>query len=151
MAGTAFWSVELGGGMGPLVLGLPRNEIFGILRDQSRGEIDREELDELLELEDNEFYIDAIETNLFFSNDAQQTLKRLDIADDRVAFGSMRILGKPLHEVVTLLNVPASETLWCDFYEDNEQADAAHKNLHRNQIVSCWLQGRFGLHRLDLD
>lgn len=127
MTGTAFWSVELGVGMGPLVLGLPRNEILGILRDQSRGEIDREELDEFLELDDNEVYLEAIETNLFFSNDAQQTLKRLDIADDRVAFGSMRILGKPLHEVVTLLKVPTSETLWCDFYEDDEQADAAQK------------------------
>ena len=125
MADIAFWSVELGVGMGPLVLGLPRNEIIGLLRDKWRGEIDREELDEFLELDDNEFYIDAIETNLFFSSDSQQTLKRLDISDDRVVFGSMRIIGKPLHEVVTLLNVPASETLWCDFYEDDEQADAA--------------------------
>lgn len=127
MKDKAFWSVELGVGMGPLVLGRPRNEILEILQKHLRNEVDSKELDDIFELDDNEIYIDAIETNLVFSSDSPPSLKRLDVAEDRVTFGSMEVLGKPLHEIVALLNIPASETLWCDFYDDDEQVQAANK------------------------
>lgn len=117
-----FWSVELGHGMGPFVLGLTRIQVVQILRELK---LDTEEV------QDNRvrgLYVDEIETMLVFSSDSLPLLKRIDVEDERLRFGPLEVLGKPVHEIVQLLKVPPSETLWCDYYEEEEQADGEAKN-----------------------
>ena len=121
MPSEAFWVVNLGLGMGPLVLGLPRDQIIRVLHDEKLDEdidvaVDKLELD-----------LDEIDTTLIFSSQAPRSLKRIDVDDERLRIGTIRVHGKPIHEILQLLDVPASETLWCDFFDD-EQSDKDARN-----------------------
>ncbi|MDZ4847946.1 MAG: hypothetical protein SGI77_01505 [Pirellulaceae bacterium] len=127
MPNDDFWSVELGHGMGPLVLGLPRSQIYQIL-EALKYDVDLEaDMQEDLGDDDPGLYLDDIETTFSFTRHSPYALSRMDIDDRRLRFGPMQVHGKPVHQIVELLKIPPAETLWCDFYEDEEQAKAGQR------------------------
>jgi hypothetical protein len=108
--------------MGPLVLGQPRREILRILREQGL-EFESDGDDD----EDSELFVEAMDSHLVFSSDEPKRLTRMDIDDDRLRFGPMQVHGKRLHEIVDLFQVPSSETLWCNHYEDDVVGETAKR------------------------
>jgi hypothetical protein len=101
-----FWSVKVGVGMGPLVLGTQYGAIVESLQEQG-VEVERltsDRLDKLL--------LQAIQTELVFSEGTPRTLRRIDVSDKRIRFGSLPVIGKRAHEIVGLFKVSRKETIW---------------------------------------
>lgn len=101
----AIWKVELGHGMGPLELGIERSVILARLLEM-KVEVEADEDDPTWA------YLDEIDTQLTFSDGPQQRLVQIEVDDDRVRFGTLPVLGEPIHKIVELLQIPPAETLW---------------------------------------
>jgi hypothetical protein len=101
----AIWKVELGHGMGPLELGTERSIILARLREM-KVEVETDED------EPTWTYLDEIDTQLTFSADPPQRLVQIEVDDDRVRFGTLPVLGEPVHKIVEFLQIPPAETLW---------------------------------------
>jgi len=99
MKGKDFWLVELGVGTGPLVLGTEFETLLDVLRENSidgaRLTLDRS----------GKVPLPEFRTHLFFSQARPQTLTRIDVADERLRFGSLSVIGKRAHEIVGLFKV----------------------------------------------
>lgn len=109
-----FWSVELGSGMGPLVLGSEQQQLLDTLRQHDIS-LDRRSIDR-----SGTILVPEIGCRLVFSPSpsSNQTLSRIDISDERLRFGSLSVIGKRAHEIVGIFKVPRKETLW--FNLENE-------------------------------
>lgn len=141
MVNSDFWSVELGRGMGPFSFGMTIDQVVKILRD---NQLDK---DMVIDEEDVEIYFDDLELVFAFSQDGAKLLRRIDIDDDRMRFGDMEVHFKPVHEIVELLSIPESETLWCDHYDEQEQkefergkkVDASESDQELLQKGTLWI------------
>jgi hypothetical protein len=78
------WSVEIGQGMGPFLLGLPRSEGTAIVRLLGF------KIDSTQEENDAILYVEEMHATLVFSAQSPQTLERIDVCDWRIRFGSLR-------------------------------------------------------------
>jgi hypothetical protein len=144
MKSKSFWSVELGTGMGPLVLGADFEQLSKALAEHN-VERDRLTLDGL-----GKVSVPAIGTQFVFSRERPLTLVRIDVSDERLRFGSLDVIGKRAHEIVGLFKVPRKETLWCNV--DPEEAKSTYPELkssvgHGRELLSSgtiWLT-RLGL------
>ena len=117
MKSKMFWLVELGVGMGPLVLGTEFELLLEVLRENS---IDG---DRLTPDQSGKVFLPEICTQLFFSQARPQTLTRIDVSDERLRFGSLSVIGKRAHEIVGLFKVPRKETLWRSLETEGETSD----------------------------
>lgn len=117
MKNDDFWSVELGVGMGPLVLGTDFESLRAVLQEN------RIDVNSLTLNRSNEMAVPEIGIHCLFSNTNPRTLIRIDVSDERLRFGSLPVIGKRAHEIVGLFKVPRKETLWCDI-ENNDLASA---------------------------
>jgi hypothetical protein len=115
------WSVEIGQGMGPFLLGLPRSEVTAIVRLLGF------KIDSTLAENDAKLYIEEMDSTLVFSAQSPQTLERIDVCDWRIRFGSLDVYNTPIHELVLLLKVSPTETLWCDREEFDRQREHAEQ------------------------
>lgn len=144
MKSKSFWSVELGVGMGPLVLGADFEQLSKALAEHN-VERDRLTLDG-----SGKVHVPAIGTQFVFSRERPMALVRIDVSDERLRFGSLDVIGKRVHEIVGLFKVPRRETLWCNV--DHEDAKSTHPELkssveHSRELLSSgtiWLT-RLGL------
>lgn len=101
----AIWKVDLGHGIGPLELGVERSILLARLAElQIEVETDDEE--------PTWVYLPEIDTELTFGPDQPQRLLQIEVDDSWVRFGTLPVLGEPVHKIVDLLQVPPSETLW---------------------------------------
>ncbi len=122
-----FWSVELGVGMGPLVLGTDFESLLAVLQE-NRIDVDRLTLDQSGKVSVPEFGI-----HLFFSQTSPRTVVRIEISNERLRFGSLVVIGKRAHEIVGLFKVPRKETLWCNIdSEGDSSALVANGNTTAN-------------------
>jgi hypothetical protein len=115
------WSVEIGQGMGPFLLGLPRSEVAAIVRMLGF------KIDSTRDDNDANVYIEEMDTTLIFSAQSPQTLERIDVCDWRIRFGSFDVYDTPIHELVLLLKVSPTETLWCDCEDFGRQREHAEQ------------------------
>ena len=107
--------------MGPLVLGTEFEPLLEVLRKNSIDG-DRLTLDR-----SGKIPLKEIGTHLFFSEASPQTLTRIDVADERLRFGSLSVIGKRAHEIVGLFKVSRKETLWCSLENEGEKSDLIAK------------------------
>ena len=144
MKSKDFWSVELGVGMGPLVLGTEFEPLLNVLRENS--------IDGVAQTLDRSGKIPLPEfgTHLFFSQACPQTLTRIDVADARLRFGSLSVIGKRAHEIVGLFKVPRKETLWCSLENDGETSDFIAKGNTTEQSRELLAQGTIWITALGL-
>ncbi len=117
MKSDAFWSVDLGVGMGPLVLGTAYDALLEVLREH-RVDVDRLTLDR-----SGIVPLSEIGIQLIFSQANPRTLVRIDVSDERLRFGSLVVIGKRAHEIVGLFKVPRKETLWHSIETEDEISD----------------------------
>jgi hypothetical protein len=140
MKSDEFWSVQLGVGMGPLVLGTEYQQVLNELRDQH---ID---VDGFATSRMGGISLTGLKTELVFSQDNPQTLCRIDVSDERLRFGSLPVIGKRAYEIVGLFKVPRKETLWCSIdpeikrseFVEGDQASRSRALLHHGTI---WITG----------
>ena len=144
MKSKDFWSVELGVGMGPLVLGTEFEPLLDVLRKNSIDG-DRLTLDR-----SGKVPIPEISTHLIFSQERPQTLTRIDVADERLRFGSLSVIGKRAHEIVGVFKVPRKETLWCSLESEGETSDLVAKANTTEQSRELLAQGTIWITRLGL-
>jgi hypothetical protein len=100
------WSVELGVGMGPMLLGLPYDQLLSVLR---RYPVDK---DALALDKFGVLALPQIRTRLLFSETNPRTLQRIEVEDERLRFGSLTVIGKRVHEIVGIFKATRKETLW---------------------------------------
>lgn len=124
MKNDDFWLVELGVGMGPLVLGTDSESLLAVLQE---NQID---VNSLTLNRSNEIALPEIGIHLLFSKTNPRTLIRIDVSDDRLRFGSLPVIGKRAHEIVGLFKVPRKETLWCNI--ENNELDSATPGTKSN-------------------
>jgi hypothetical protein len=117
MKNDDFWSVELGVGMGPLVLGTDLESLLTVLQEN------RIDIDALTLNRSNKMALPEIGIHCVFSNTNPRTLIRIDASDERLRFGSLPVIGKRAHEIVGLFKVPRKETLW--FSIEDDEPDSA--------------------------
>lgn len=101
------WSVELGRGMGVLVLGAQREVVVTRLA-QAGVELDPDEPDDGARW----LYVDDLDAELLFSKSQPRVLREIKVEDQRLRFGPLPVIGRRLHEVLGLLQVQDAETLW---------------------------------------
>ncbi len=135
MKGKDFWLVELGVGMGPLVLGTEFEPLLEVLRENSIDG-DRLTLDR-----SGKVTVPEINTHLLFSQERPQTLVRIDVSDQRLRFGSLSVIGKRAHEIVGLFKVPRKETLWCSLEIEGETPDLVAKGNTTEQCRELLAKG----------
>ncbi len=133
MLSEDFWLVEIGRGMGPLSFGMTRSQVVGCLNENGLAD-GVDPLDE-----DPEVYVKAIETMIAFTSKRPQVLMRLDVDDDRVNFAKWDIINKPIHKVVRLFKSQPTDTLWCDYFEEDEQAIASRDGDGRTTAADAEL------------
>ncbi len=114
MTKDEFWSVELGNRMGPLVLGTEYEALLQVLRDRNI-DADRLRLER-----SGKLTLPEIGIALYFSQTRPQTLRRIDVDDERLRFGSLSVIGKRAHEIVGIFKVPRKETLWHSIEDEDE-------------------------------
>lgn len=108
MKNDDFWSVKLGVGMGPLVLGTDVESLRSVLRE-NQIEVDRMALHTA-----SKITLPDVGVHVVFSQTNPRTVVRIDISDERLRFGSLAVIGKRAYEIVGLFKVPRKETLWCN-------------------------------------
>ena len=121
--------------MGPLVLGTEFEPLLEVLRKNSIDG-DRLTLDR-----SGKIPLKEIGTHLFFSEASPQTLTRIDVADERLRFGSLSVIGKRAHEIVGLFKVPRKETLWCSLENERETSHLIAKGNTTGQSRELLAQG----------
>ena len=127
MKNDDFWSVELGVGMGPLVLGTDFESLRSVLQE-NRINVDRPTLDRACKVS-----LPEIGIHLVFSQTSPRTLIRIAVSHQRLRFGSLSVIGKRAHEIVGLFKVPRKETLWCNIEnEGDSSAPVANGNTTAN-------------------
>jgi hypothetical protein len=99
------WSVELGHGLGNLQLGLERSELLRRL-EEAKIEFDADD--------DDLTHIHGLDADLILTLTDSDPPRLIQIAveDERVQFATMSVMGRPLHEIVALLQVQTEETVW---------------------------------------
>ena len=130
--------------MGQLVLGTEFEPLLEVLRENSIDG-DRLTLDR-----SGKIPLPEIGTHLFFSQSRPQTLTRIDVADERLRFGSLSVIGKRAHEIVGLFRVPRKETLWCSLENEGETSDLIAKGNTTGQSRELLAQGTIWITRLGL-
>lgn len=101
----ATWKVDLGHGIGPLEFGAERGTLLTRLAElQIEIETDEDE--------PTWVFLPEIDTELTFSTGQSQRLLQIEVDDSWVRFGTLPVLGESVHQIVELLQVPPSETLW---------------------------------------
>ena len=101
----SFWEVDLGHGLGPLVLGTERDTVI-VRLEEAKINVEPDDDDPAW------LYVPEMEAELTFSRDEPRRLVQIVVEDERLHFGTLPVLGKRVHEIVELLNVPEAETLW---------------------------------------
>lgn len=117
MKSDDFWSVELGVGMGPLVLGTDFESLRAVLQE-NRIDVVAWTLGR-----SGKVSVPELGIHFVFSQDSPRTVVRIDISNNRLRFGSLAVIGKRAHEIVGLFKVPRKEKLWCNM--DNEGDSSA--------------------------
>jgi hypothetical protein len=117
------WAVELGRGMGPLELGAERGEVLRRLAEAGMEQEDDE---------DDWLWVEEMDAELNFKTTKPQTLYEIVIEDDRPHFGSQVVIGRRVHEIVELLQIPDSETLWRLEGNNVRQQAAAREDVPAN-------------------
>ena len=83
-----------------------------------------------------EIYLDDCHS-MFVFGEASNRLERMDIGDKRLRFATWDVIGEPVHKVVRFFKCADEETLWCDFFETDEQIQWQNTPAHkRTQAVS---------------
>src|SRR5262249_29972595 len=108
------WSVELGRGIGVIDLGATREEIAQRLAE-NKIELDADD-------EDDWLWVEELDAELRFKSTKPPVLREILVEDDRLRFASLPVIGKRLHEVVQLLKVDDSETMW-RLERDNDETE----------------------------
>ena len=134
MKSDEFWSVELGVGMGPLVLGAAYESLLEALRTQGI-DTDRLMLDRA-----GKVVLPDVSTQLIFSSMNPRTLERIDVSDQRLRFGSLVVIGKRVHEIIGIFKLSRKATLWCNL--DPDADTLAHSTLACNSQGSTTQQSR---------
>ncbi len=80
------WKVEPGFALGILQLGMPRHELFQVLKER---DFDTEDAD----LQESEFYLMEMDTTLCFGLEHPYLLELIEVNDDRARFGTLKVLG----------------------------------------------------------
>jgi len=106
------WSVELGRGFGVIDLGATKEEIARRLAEH-RIAMDADD-------EEDWLWVEELDAELRFKTTKPPVLRETLVEDDRLRFASLPVIGKRLHEVVQLLKVDDSETLWRLERDDEE-------------------------------
>lgn len=109
-----FWQVELGQGMGCLLLGATREEVLKRLAEaQVKVDVEEEEPDWL--------YILELDAELSFTTTPPHRLREIAVEDERLRLGPLTVIGERLHQVIEALQISDSETLW---QGDEEKGEA---------------------------
>lgn len=103
----AFWEADLGVGLGPLLLGLPREEILRRAAAEGLAPPDGED-------DPTSAYFDDAGLDLYFRPESPHALWQIGVTDERLRFGGLPVIDRPVHKIVGLLKVPPEETLWRD-------------------------------------
>ncbi len=144
MKSKDFWLVELGVGMGPLVLGTEFEPLLDVLRENSI-DVDRLTLDR-----SGKVHLPIIGTHLFFLEARPQTLARIDVSDERLRFGSLSVIGKRAHGIVGLFKVPRKETLWCNLETEGKTSEIVAKGNTTEQSRELLARGTIWITSLGL-
>lgn len=99
------WKVEPGIALGFMRLGMPRDELFQNLKEHG---FETEAIDPL----DHEFYIMEMETTLYFGQCHPYPLELIEVDDERVRFGTLKVLWDFPHNIFA--TVPSTATIWFD-------------------------------------
>jgi hypothetical protein len=127
----SFWEVDPGVALGPLALGLPRDEI---LERAAEAGMEVPADDEV----STSVCFDDAEIELHFRPEAPHRLWQMVVSDERVRFGGQRVIERPLVEIVDLLKIPAEETLWRRWVDDEalpEEQQAAAGPLADEELL----------------
>lgn len=129
MKSEEFWSVEVGTGMGPLVVGTEYESLLEGLRSYGI-EVDRLRLDRL-----GKVALPELAVQLVFSQTTPRKLVRIEVSDERLRFGSLSVIGKRAHEIVGLFKISRKQTLWSDleFGEDRSRLPATAKSTEQSR------------------
>ncbi len=117
MLGEEFFKVDPGFSMGPISIGMTREQVVKELRTEGLDE----DLDE--EDSDPELYVPEIETTFVFSKSGDNLLRRIDVEDVRVRFATWEVIPKPIHKVVRFFKCEAADTLWCDLFDEGDEEE----------------------------
>ena len=121
MKKAKFWMVELGVGMGPLVLG---TEYMALLKILGEHDVDA---DSLTFDGPSSLPVPEIGTDLVFSQTSPRTLSRIDVSDERIRFASLSVIGKRAHEIIGMFKIPRKETVWCSIESDGSSSSKTPK------------------------
>ena len=91
--------------IGVLQLGTPRDELFQILRSH---EIEIEDAD----LQESELYVTEMNTTLHFGVEQPHLLELIEVTDERVRFGTLKVLWEYPHNIFA--TIPSAATMWFD-------------------------------------
>ncbi len=100
-----FWKVEPGLGLGLFRLGMPRGEVFDLLRQQNFETCEDD-------LDDSELYVMEMDVTLYFSKQSPYPVLLIEAEDERVRFGTLTVLWQYVHNFFS--TVAATDTLWFD-------------------------------------
>jgi hypothetical protein len=120
------WSVELGRGIGVIELGATREEIARNLAEKNIV-LDADD-------EDDWLWVEELDAELRFKTTQPPVLREILVEDDRLRFASLGVIGKRLHEIVDLLRVSDTETLWR--LERDDDAESEQGALHPDYPVT---------------
>jgi hypothetical protein len=130
MEDQACWQVNIGSGVGPIVLGdSPRQILESLAGCGFQADFDSHVSETLLR-------IPRLKLKLVFAADGSQTLRRIDIQNPRVSFADWDVIGKPIHKAVRLFKCAEQETLWCSSYDQSLQSDLV-LNLNSESPTKC--------------
>lgn len=112
-----FWLVQIEHGLGPIKLGMSRDQTLKSLDTHSFSNGCKPQGSNL------QLQLPELGIRLVFSEELSEPLRRIDIEDPRVRFGTWDVIGKPIHKVIRLFKCADDETLWCNFFKETDQLD----------------------------
>ena len=99
------WKVEPGFGLGVFRLGMSREEVLQVLKEQNFETCEDD-------LEDYELYVVEMDVTLFFGEQSPYPLLLIEAEDERVRFGTLVVLWDYPHNIFN--TIAETDTLWCD-------------------------------------
>lgn len=99
------WKVEPGIALGPFRLGMPRDEVFEVLKAHSFETCESD-------LDEDELYITEMDVTLYFDRQSPYPVLLIEVEDERVRFGNLTVLWDYAHNIFS--TVAATDTLWFD-------------------------------------
>ncbi|MFO0924186.1 MAG: DUF3592 domain-containing protein [Pirellulales bacterium] len=104
---ASYWVVRPGQSLGPFQLNSSREDVLQQLKAK---DLDFEEDDE----DPTIIHVFDLEVILYFAETPSQPLVLIVAEDERVRFGTLKVLGDFPHNILGMMQIPETETVWCD-------------------------------------